>query len=544
MPELLKFLLALAPGYRRLMKIAFLKRLIVPFSALTLASCAGAGVGPEPDTLRINIGAEPPSLDWSTTTDSTSFDVISNLMVGLTQYRQDLTVGPACAESWEILDGGKRYLFHLRKNIVWSDGKPVLAQDFEYAWKRLLNPKTAAQYAYFLYDIVNAFEFATGQVKDADKLGVKAIDDQTLEVRLKRPAAYFIFLTAFAPSYPQRRDLIENLGARWTDPGKLVTNGPFLLSKWEHEYKIELVANPQFFEGEPRLKKLKMFMIPEQGTAFSLYENNQLDYVENRSFSTPDVQRCFKSPQYHNIALLRNNYLGFNVTKPPFQDVRVRQAFSRAIDREIFPIILRRHEKPTGTWLLPGLLGYDPQAGVNFDRTAAQRLLAEAGYPDGKGFPVVQLLYPNREDTRLVVEAVQDQLKRHLNVRIELVSQEWRVYLETLHRDPPPLYRASWGADYPDPETFMNLFTTHNGNNGTRWSSSRYDALIDSASAEQERRQRASLYNQADRLLCRDDAPIAPMFQSTQNIMIKPWVHGIAVNALDLQFFKSVSIGD
>src|SRR5262249_37407334 len=171
------------------------------------------------------------------------------------------------------------------------------------------------------------------------------------------------------------------------------------------------------------------------------------------------------------------------------------------------------------------------------------QLLAEAGYADGKGFQTVSFLYPNREDTRLVVEEIQDQLKRNLNIRIELVAQEWKVYLETLHRDPPPMWRNSWGADYPDPETFMNLFTSHNGNNSTRWANPQYDSLIEEAEAEQNPQRRAKLYERADTMLCKEEAPIVPTYLATQNLMVKPWVHGMAFNALDMQFFEDIYIG-
>lgn len=526
------------------MKALFGQPLVVLCSIFCLSACALGTHGLEPDTLRVNIGCEPPGLDWVTTTDSTSFDVISNLMIGLTRYKNDLNCGPGIASRWEIFDHGKRYIFHLRPEALWSDGRPVLAEDFVYAWKRLLNPTTASQYAYFLYDIEGAFEFNTGQLQEAAKVGVRAIDSHTLEVRLKRPASYFIYLTAFCPTYPQRRDLIERWGSRWTEPEHMVSNGPFTLSKWEHEYKIELNANPRFVEGRPALSKLKMFMVPEQSTAFALYENDQLDFIDNRSFSTADVANCRTSPEYHSIPLLRGNYLGFNVQKQPFQDVRVRQAFSLAIDRSVFPKILRRGERPMGSWIPPELLGYAPSSAVSYRLGAARHLLAVAGYPNGSGFPRVELLYPNREDARLVVEAIQDQLKRHLNVNVALINQEWRVYLETLHRDAPPLYRGSWGADYPDPETFMNLFTSHNGNNSTGWSNHIYDNLVDQASAEQDRRLRGELYRQADALLCQVEAPIAPTYLSTQNVMVKPWVHGMELNSLDLQFFQTVRVGD
>jgi oligopeptide transport system substrate-binding protein len=511
---------------------------------ICLTGCGGRQARFEPDTLRINIAAEPPSIDWSISTDSTSFDVIYNLMVGLTQYTRDLTCAPACAKSWEILNHGTVYRFHLRPDICWSDGKPLTAYDFEYAWKRLLNPKTGAQYAYYLYDIKNAEAYNRGAITDSAKLGINCPDAHTFVVELSKPAQYFIYLTAFCPSFPQRQDVVEKWGTHWTDPEHLVCNGAFTLAKWAHEYKIELTANPRYFGGKIPLHAIKMFMVPEQSTAFALYENDQLDFVDNRSFSTPDVQRYKHSPEYQNMALLRGNYLGFAVSKPPFDKVLVRQAFTEAIDRKVFPRILRRGEKPQYSWIPPGILGYDPSAGAQYDPENARKLLAQAGYPGGHGFPRVELLYPNREDTKLVVEEIQDQLKRNLNVEVALVNQEWRVYLETLHRDPSPLFRGSWGADYPDPETFMNLFTSNNGNNWPRFSDPYYDQLLDKARSETDVVLRGRLYAQADAYLCKVEVPIVTTYLSTQNAMVKPWVHGIKLDALDLQFFNNVRVGD
>lgn len=506
------------------------------------AGCSLSKTRYEPNTLRINIANEPPSLDWHVSTDSTSFDVVSNLMIGLTQYKSDLSCAPACAKSWEISADGKHYVFHLRDDVKWSDGKPLKARDFEYAWQRMLNPATGAPYAFFLYDIENAYEYNTGAIKDFSKVGVKATDDHTLEVKLKKAASYFINLTAICPSYPQRQDVIEKYGNRWTEAGKMVTNGPFLLKDWMHEYKIELSANPSFFEGKTKIDTLKMFMIPEQATAFALYENDQLDFIDNRSFPTPDVFNNRNSPEYRNVPLLRNNYIGFNVTKKPFDDRKVRLAVSMSIDRNIFPKILRRQEKPSYTWIPPGLLGYADDSGPKFDPVRARKLLAEAGYPNGKGFPAISVLYPSREDARLVMEAIQDQLKQNLNIHVDLMNQEWKVYLQTLRRDAPPMFRSSWGADYPDPETFANIFTSHNGNNDTSFKNPIYDRLVAQAAGEPDKKKRAELYSQADRLLCSDQAAIACTYLATQNAMVKPWVHGIDLNSLDLQFFKEVRI--
>ncbi len=517
--------------------------LLAMVSILSLSACTKARSRFEPGVLRVNLGTEPPGLDWHTATDSTSFDVVSNLMVGLTQYTNDLTCAPSCAKSWEVLDDGKRYLFHLRDDLKWTDGKPVTAYDFEYAWKRLLNPATAAQYAFFLYDVVNARDYNTGKIKNADLLGIKALDSHTFEVRLSKPAAYFIYLTAFCVSFPMRKDVVERFGDRWTEPENFVTNGPFKLTRWQHEYKMELSANPLYFDGPPKVKLVKMFMVPEASTAFALYENDELDFIDNRSFATPDVERFRHSPEYKNFPLLRANYLAFNVSKKPFTDPLVRKAVAMAIDRSIFPRILRRGERPATSWIPPALPGYSPDSGLKFDPVQARALLAQAGYPGGKGFPKAELLYPNRDDVRLTVEATQDELKRNLGIEIELVNQEWKVYLATVRKDAPPMFRNSWGADYPDPETFMNLFTKYCGNNDTKWWSPKYDQLIQDAEGEQDTKKRADLYRQADFMLCREAVPIVPTFLATQNIMVKPWVKGIAINPLDLQFFRSVEVG-
>ena len=503
----------------------------------------------EPNTLRMNLGCEPPSLDWTRATDAASFDVIANIMVGLTKYTDNLSSAPSCAQSWDITDNGKCYTFHLRPDIHWSDGKLLTAHDFEYAWKRLLDPQTAAPYAFFLYDIENAFAYNQGQIKDPNKLGCRAIDDYTFVVHLNRPIAYFLYLTSFCPTFPQRQDIIERYGNTWTNPGHLISNGPFILKKWQHEYKIELAANPSYYGQAPSLQTVKMFMIPEQSTAFALYENNQLDYIDNRSFPTSEIEKYRKSEnrhgEYREISLLRVSYIGFNVDKKPFDDVKVRQAFAFGIDRERLCRILRHGEKPLASLIPQPLLGSVPfQSAQSYNPQLAKKLLSQAGYPDGKNFPQTFLLYPHREDTRLLVEAIQDELKRNLNIHVDLLNQEWQVYLQTLRNNTPPMYRYAWGADYPDPDTFMNLFTAHNGNNNTHWSNKQYDLLVNKAGCEASPQKRAQLYKQADNLLCKEAAPIIPINTAAQNLLVKPWVRGISANQLDLQFFSNVKVGN
>ena len=463
-------------------------------------------------------------------------------MVGLTYFRPDLSIAPGCARSWDVLDGGKRYVFHLRDDAKWSDGKPVLASDFLKAWRRLLNPETGAPYAFFLYEVDNAYDYNTGKLKDVEKLGLSCPDEKTFEVRLRKPASYFINLTAMCALLPVRMDLIEQFKGRWTDPENMVVNGPFKLKYWKHEYKIELESNPAFMDGEPKLKHVQMFMVPEQATAFALYESGQLDFLDNRSFPTPEVTTHCKSPEYRNLPLLKTDYIGFNVKKKPFDDPRVRLAFSMAIDRSVFPKILRRQEKPVFNFIPEGLGGCVPDRPPTFDPLKARKLLAEAGYPEGKGFPNVQILYPSREDAKLIVEEIQDQYKRNLDLHLEITNQEFKVYMNTLHRDPPPIFRANWGADFPDPETFASVFVSHNANNHTLWTSPEYDRLVTAAEGEQDPEKRRRFYERADHLLCTEEAAVACTYQATQNTMCKPWIRNLEPNRIDLLMLKDATV--
>ncbi|MBX3072622.1 peptide ABC transporter substrate-binding protein [Candidatus Obscuribacterales bacterium] len=521
---------------------------IVLSAILLLVGLGLTGCSPKarfvPGELRMNLGTEPPSLDWHITTDGTSGDVIVNIMAGLTQYQQDLKCIPSVAKSWDVLDDGRRYVFHLRDDVFWTDGKPVTAYDFEYAWRRIEDPKTGGGYADFLNDVENAQEINGGQITDLTKLGAHALDEHTFEVRLKKPAAYFIYLTAHWSTYPMRKDVVEKHGDRWTEPDNIVTNGPFKLAKWQHDYKIELEPNEKFFEGRPKLNKVKMFMVSEQSTAFALFENDELDYVDNRSFSTHDVDRYRNDPGYIRVPLLQGTYLGFNVLKKPFDNKHVRRAVSMAIDKTVFPKLLRRGERPSTSWIPEELPGSSETSALKFNPSAARAELDAAGFPEGKNFPSVQLLYPNREDTRLIVESIQAQLKKNLGISIELLNQEWKVYLATRKKDPPPLFRANWIADYPDPETYMNLFTTGNGNNHTRWSNSTYDRLVQNAAGELNVDKRAEMYRQADTILCKDEAAIVPTFVSTQNILMKPWTSGLKFNALDIHILKHANTAE
>lgn len=522
-----------------------MKNFTLVFLLLTLLSACSTNKY-EPDTLRMNLGTEPPSLDWNLASDSNSFDIISNIMEGLGRFAQDadgkVIIVPGCAQSWEISPDGKEYIFHLDPNAKWTDGKIVEAQEFIDSFKRLLDPNTAAPYASLLSMI--------------DLNGSTALDNQTLKVKLKYPASYFIYLTAHGITYPVRLDLIRKYGNDWTEAGKLITNGPYKLKTWQHEYKILLERNETYHHNKAKTKYLKYFMVPEQASAFTLYTNNQFDWIDNRSIPVSEHRRL-KANSREQFPLLRNSFIGFNTQRKPFSEKLVRQAFAFAIDRKILCKIRSKNDIPNNTWIPPSLSelldyaylrsqfrtlfgedftldGYHPEL--------ARRLLAQAGYPNGKNFPEIELLIPSRDDVKLQAETLQAMWAKELNVKVKINAMEWKVYLSTLEKNPPDLFRMSWGADYPDPDTFMQLFTKNNSFNHGRFNNPEYDALILKAGSIIDPQERKKLYSKAESILTIEETAIAPLFIDSQTILKKPWVKNLVITPMDLAFLDSVMI--
>jgi oligopeptide transport system substrate-binding protein len=513
--------------------------ILVLASSLWMTGCSGEPSAVENKTLRLAVSTEPPTLDWSLATDGVSFNVLTNIMEGLTQYNERLEPIPAIAKRWEFSEGGRVITFYLRDDVRWTDGQPVTARQFEYSWKRLLNPNTASQYAYFLFDVENATEYNAGKIKDADQVGVKALSPTVLQVRLKRPVIYFPSLTTFMVTFPQRRDVIEKYGDHWTDPEHIVTNGPFTLDQWDHEYKLILQSNPNYYDAQPALDRIIMYVVRNPTTELTLYETGELDMAELPPVAIPHYKT---HAEYKNLPLLRGYYYGFNVTKAPFNDARVRRALSHAINRSQIPVILKGGQLPTASWIPKGMFGYNPKIGPAFDPEKARTLLAEAGYSSGEKFPSFSIAYNTDPTHRLIAQFVQAQWKEHLQLEVSLEDQEWKVYLKKLDVDPPPVFRLGWGADFPDPDNFMNLFISTSGNNRLRWNNERYDRLIGQGAAEQNLETRQAIYDEAQTLLTETDSAIISLFVAAQNVLVKPYVQNIGLNAMEWLYLKRVRL--
>jgi oligopeptide transport system substrate-binding protein len=469
-------------------------------------------------------------------TDSVSIMVIEQLMRGLTQLGSDLRPVPALAERWEVSPDGRVYTFYLREGVRWSDGVPLRAEHFVYAWRRLLRPETAAEYAYFLFAVRGARDYNAGRLRDPNGVGVRALDARTLRVELETPLVYFPSITTFMVTFPARPDVIDAHGDRWTEPENIVTLGPFRLAAWEHEYRIVLTSNADYFAGPPRLTRVIAYMVNEGSTALILFEQGLLDIVR---IPPLEIRRMARHPGYRRVAALRGYYYGFNTEEPPFHDARVRRAFAMAIDRQELPKVLRGGEVPASFWIPPGMPHHNPDIGLPFDPPRARRLLDDAGV-DPTQLPPVRVVYNTDQAHRLVAENIQKQWQINLGVRVELDSREWKVFLKELNVRPPPVYRLGWGADFPDPDNFMNLFSSYSANNNTRWGNPRYDRLVEQAARERSPARRQALYDDAQRILCEQEVPIVPLFVSAINLLVAERVEGFEINPMDLIFLEGV----
>lgn len=487
----------------------------------------------------MRIETEPPTLDWNLATDYVSINILYHLIEGLAEYNEKLEPVPSLA-SWKVSRDGRTYTYTLKPGVKWSDGVPLTAQHFWDSWERTLNPKTASGYAYFLFDVAGAKDYNEGKLTDASKLGFKAVDEKTFVVTLNKPATYFATVPAFTVTFPIRKDVLEKHGRQWTEPGNIVVTGPFTLKEWKHDARLELVPNPHYRGPAPKLERAVAYVVKEDTTAISMFEAGKLNYLSR--LPALEIERLKKNPAYRSLPYLRGYYYGFNVTKPPFNDPRVRRAFAHAINREEITSLLKGGQQPTMSWIPKGMLGYNPRIGLAYEPAKAKKLLAEAGFPDGKGFPGTTFMFDTRDDNKAIAERLQAQWQKVLGVKLSAQNEEWKVYLGRLRQDAPAVFRHGWGADFPDPDNFMNMFTSYSGNNFTKWKSARFDGLIEKAAGEASAAKRVRLYDEAQRLLTEEEAAIVPLFIDSINLLVSPSVKGLQIDALGLLKIHKVEI--
>ena len=489
-------------------------------------------------TLRVALPGQPTTFDPNKAYDAISGQVLTQLHEGLTRHDRNLTIQPALAESWKFNPSYTEITFTLKPGMKWSDGEPIVAGDFEYSWKRLLDPGTRAEYAYFLYDIEGA-EAYSSEKGTRDNVGVNAIDERTLHVKLNRPAPYFPHIASFMVTYPVREDLIEQHGDRWTDPDKVAVSGPFRPVEYLQDYRMVLEPNPHYGLGEVRMKRVELYQIAEKSTALNLFVAGRMDLVlDMLPLAIPQMK---SQPTYYNGPKLEVRYVGYRIDKPPMDNAAVRKALAMAIDRDELPSVLKGGEIGTRTWLPPGMFGHAEDVGLAHDPEKARALLAQAGYPKGEGFPEVLLLYRAGDDWRLIAENLQQQWKRELGITIRIEVREQKVFFQEIDGEsPPPMHLARWVADFPDPENFMGLFKSNSGNNSLGIKSEGFDQRVDRAVQTDDRGQRKNLYDEAQRVLLEEEVAMAPLYVNAQNHLRDPNLGGLEFNAMGDLFLGPV----
>ncbi len=526
-----------------------MRRLLIAFGLL----CLLLGVGCSPrhqhraDLVFIN-GAEPETLDPAVITGQPEGRIVNALFEGLLRFDRHGRSVPGVASSWEISPDRKTYTFHFRPDACWSDGKPVTAQDFVASWHRTLDPATASAYNYQLFPVIGAEDFANGKTHDFSRVGVKALDAATLMVTLREPTPYFLDLCAFPTLDPVRTDLITQYGDDWVKPGHLVGNGSYLLDAWRINDSVLLKKNPLYWDAaNVSLQTIEVLPISQANVAYNFYAAGQADLIMDKGLAPPSLLDELKQrPDFHAAPFLGSYFLRFNCATGPFRDLRVRQAFSMAIDRaRITTKITRAGESTALSFVPPGIPGYKAPEGLPENPSAARVLLAKAGYPEGKGFPLTTYLYSEGELNEGVAVELQSMWKEELGVTVQLARQEWKVYLNSLGSLDYGIARSSWVGDYPDPNTFLDLFLSGSGNNRTGWSNAHYDGLIAQAAAEENAMRRFEIFRQAEELLVRDEVPITPLFFYV-GIQLYDSNHlgGIESNVLDEHPLREIFLKD
>ncbi|MGY0693364.1 peptide ABC transporter substrate-binding protein [Virgibacillus sp. FSP13] len=491
-------------------------------------------------TFNVNIKSEPPSLHPGKATDSTSSAVLLQTFEGLMRINQDGEPEEAMAESVNVSDDKTTYTFTIRDDAKWSNGDPVTAQDFEYAWKWVLDPESPdTDYAYQLY-VIKGAKAAKEDGGSLDDVGVIAKDDKTLVVELNQPTPYFLDLTAFYTYFPVNKNVAEGNDEWAQDAGdKYVTNGPFIMESWEHKNKIVLKKNTDYWDAENvSLETINMYMIDDENTALQMYKNDELDWAGSPTDAIPLAAiPALKQDGSLNVSPKAGvYYYSFNTEVEPFNNVNIRKAFSLAMNREgIVKNITKGEQQPAMALVPPSIWeeneeGYFKDNDVEKAKEYLQKGLDELGLDK---LPTVKISYNTSEAHAAIAQAVQDMWRENLGVDVELNNEEWNVFLDTMSEGNYQVGRMGWNADFNDAINFLEIFESVGGNNYTNWENEEFANLIQKSRTETDEAARDDILRQAEKLFM-DEMPIAPIYFYTNVWLNKDYVKDVQVSPLGI----------
>lgn len=521
-------------------RFARFKILVAMAVVLVMAACQGGDRGRSAEVLVIGNGTEPATLDLHQATGQPELRILGALVEGLVVRTPNAgTVEPGLAKSWSVDSSGTRYDFQLRK-ARWSDGSALTAHSVVASWKRFADPATAAEYASLLRVVRNGDSVRLGRLP-MDSLGIQATSDSTLTVRLESPVAFFLDLCAFEPFAPVPVDSIERHGKAWTQIGRFVGNGPFRLAERSRNQSLILERNPFYWDSnQVSLRRIEVRPIEDQLTAFQMFRNFELDWTFNIPPSR--MQNARRMPEFYVAPMYGTYYFLVNCRKPGFESPLLRQALSYAIDRQRLVDKVLKGIGSVATGFVPATAPYPELQVLAFDTAKARDYLRRSGFSAENPPPGLQILFNNSETHKTIAEVIQQMWKSTLGLNAELVNYEWKVYLEnTRNLHYSGLARASWIGDFSDPISFLELFTTNNGNNRAGYSNAAYDSLIALSWKEADATKRLGLLHQAEALLLKE-MPIIPVYHYAVTEMRSPRLRHADPNPLGMYAWKNLSL--
>jgi len=525
------------------------KRLVTLLSLVLFVALAVSGCGTFGDSasgeqvLRVNNQEEPGSLHPQKAQGTHDSWVLEHIFEGLTKKSVDGKVIPGMAKKWEVSNDGLTYTFHLRDKITWSNGDPVTAQDFEFAWKFGLNPNTASDYAYQLYYLKGgeAYNTADPEALSAEELkkledavGVKAVDEKTLQVTLEKPAPYFLELLSFYTYYPVNKKVQEANPEWFNEASSYVSNGPFKLTEWKHKESITIVKNENYYDkGKTKLQEIHFAMIDDENTAWQMYQNGDLDLAYPLPQEVQAQLNAEKNPEYVVGDDLATYFYRFNTTKKPFNNVKVRKALSMAIDRKsIVENVAQGGQRPAFAFVPPGIPDvkgdFQENTGALFkeDVAEAKKLLAEGLAEEGMDKLSFTITYNTSEGHKKIAEAVQEMWRKNLGAEVKLENMEFQVLIDRQHKLDYDVSRSGWIGDYIDPMTFLDMFLSEGTQNDTGWKNADFDKLIKEAQASMDQKLRMKNMHEAEKIFI-GDMPVMPIYFYTSPYTQKPYLKDV-----------------
>lgn len=506
--------------------------------------------------LRTNNNSEPGSLDPALATGTHDSWPMQHMFEGLMKYNEKGEVVEGMAKEMKVSDDGLKYTFILRDDAKWSNGDPLTAADFEFAWKRVLDPETASEYSYQLYYLKNGEAYNNGEAK-AEDVGVKAVDDKTLEVELETATKYFPGLAAFYTLYPVPKAIVEKNPDWAKDPkkGDFVTNGPFVIKDWKHNEGIDLVKNDQYYDKDKvKLAGIHFDIIEDQNTSWQRYEGGEYDFMVSPPNTIVNKLKQAKDEQLTIGDDLGTYYFALNVKEKPLNNVKVRQALSLAIDRKsIVENITQGGQVPAEGMVPFGLLDdqdkdfRDDQGNlVKEDVEEAKKLLDEGLAEEGMTKADLNgkvIVYNTDESHKKIAQAVQEMWNSKLGISVNLENMEFQTLIDRRRQGDYFISRAGWMGDYADPMTMLDLFMTGNPQNDPKWSNAKFDELLKKAKTETDQKVRMDSMKEAEKIMM-EEMPVIPIYFYTQPYVTKPNVKGIYKVILNYPFLTYAEITD